>query len=108
MDHKKQRSEHIAHLAAQFINRESNRTSLITVTRAELSDKGTTCAIFVSILPAKEEENAMIFLMRMAGELKHFIMEHGGMQHVPHITFLVDVGEKNRQRIEDISKDIKS
>jgi ribosome-binding factor A len=108
MDHSKQREEHIAHLAAQFLNRESNRTSLITVTRASINDKATVCAIFVSILPVSEEANAEIFLKRMAGPLKQYIQHEGGMQRVPHIAFVIDAGEKNRARIEELSQSIKA
>ena len=101
-----QRTEHIAHLAAQFLNRESNRTSLITVTRAILSDTGTSCTIFVSVLPVSGEPAAKIFLMRMAGPLKQYLMHEGGVQRAPHIMFEIDAGEKNRVRIEELSKQV--
>lgn len=106
MDHKLQLSEHIAHLAAQFINLQSNRTSLITVTRAHITDKQTVCTIFVSVLPEKEEPAAYIFLQRMAGPLKQYIMQKGGIHRVPHIAFQIDMGEKNRARIDEISNQI--
>ena len=106
MKHKEQFTEHIAHLAAQFISRESNRTSLITVTRAEISDKLSAITIMVSVFPESDEENATIFLKRLAGPFRHYLQENARMMRVPHITFEIDYGEKNRLRLEEIAKTI--
>jgi ribosome-binding factor A len=106
MKHKEQLAEHLAHLAAQFISRESNRTSLITVTRAEISDKLSAITIMVSVFPESDEENATIFLKRLAGPFRHYLQENARMMRVPHITFEIDYGEKNRLRLEEIAKTI--
>ena len=104
MKTKEQYAEHIAHLAAAFLSRESNRTSLITVTRADVTDKMTVATIYCSVFPESEEPNALIFLKRMAGEFKHHLMHERSMVRVPHIDFVIDFGEKNRIRLEEISK----
>ncbi len=104
MKSKEQYAEHIAHLAAQFLSRESNRTSLITVTRADVTDKMTVANVYCSVFPESEEANALIFLKRMAGECKQYLMHEHRMVRVPHINFEIDYGEKNRVRLEEISK----
>ena len=40
----------------------------------------------------------------MAGECKHYLMHEHRMVRVPHINFVIDYGEKNRVRLEEISK----
>ncbi len=104
MKSKEQYAEHIAHLAAQFLSRASNRTSLITVTRADVTDKMTVATVYCSVFPESEEANAHIFLKRMAGECKQYLMHEHRMVRVPHINFEIDYGEKNRVRLEEISK----
>ena len=104
MKSKEQYAEHIAHLAAEFLSRESNRTSLITVTRADVTDKMTVANIYCSVFPESDEANALIFLKRMAGECKQYLMHEHRMVRVPHINFVIDYGEKNRVRLEEISK----
>ncbi len=104
MKTKEQYAEHIAHLAAAFLSRESNRTSLITVTRADVTDKMTVATIYCSVFPESEEPNALIFLKRMAGEFKHYLMHEHLMVRVPHINFEIDFGEKNRLRLEEVAK----
>jgi ribosome-binding factor A len=104
MKSKEQYAEHIAHLAAEFLSRESNRTSLITVTRADVTDKMTVANIYCSVFPESDEANALIFLKRMAGECKHYLMHEHRMVRVPHINFVIDYGEKNRVRLDEVSK----
>lgn len=106
MDYKAQITEHIAHLAAAYISTKSNRTSLITVTRCGLSDKGTTASIFVTILPESEQTNAMIFLKRLAGDFREYLKERGGMQRIPHIHFEFDIGEVNRQKMDLLFQEV--
>lgn len=106
MDHRKQITEQLAHLAASFINRESNRTSLITVTRATLSNTSNAAHIFITVLPEKEQQNAMIFLKRSAGMFREYLKEHAGMHRIPHINFQHDVGEVNRQKMDVLFNEI--
>lgn len=95
--------ELIAHLAAEFFSRESNRTSLITVTRAAISDKLTTATILFTVLPESKEHEALEFMKRNATEFRDYLKEHSKMRKLPFINFEIDVGEKNRQRIDIIS-----
>ena len=97
-------SETIAHLAAQFIERESNHESLITVTRADMSPDLKRVMIFISVLPEKFEEPALAFVKRMRNEFRDYIKKHTRSGILPHIDFEIDYGEKNRQRIDDLTR----
>ncbi len=90
-------------LTAEFVERESNRTSLITVTRVELIDRGREARIFVTVLPDAMAESALEFLKRMRSDLRSYVTEKSRLFRIPRFDFMLDVGEKNRQRIEEIS-----
>jgi ribosome-binding factor A len=97
-------TEEIMRAAAQFLERESNRTALITVTGVELAEKGTRATILLSVLPPSEEVAALAFANRHAGEFRTFLSHAARMRRVPTISFSLDRGEKNRQRIEELSQ----
>lgn len=90
-------------LTAEFVERESNRTSLITVTRVELIDRGREARIFVTVLPDTMAESALEFLKRMRSDLRTYVTQKSRLFRIPRFDFMLDVGEKNRQRIEEIS-----
>ena len=90
-------------LANDFINRESNRRTLITITHADISPKLDKSTIYLSVFPEKEEAVALDFLRRKRSEFRNFVKEKSRLRVVPMFDFAVDLGEKNRQRIEDIS-----
>jgi ribosome-binding factor A len=104
MKSKEQFAEHIAHLAAKFISRASNRTSLITITRAEINDKKTVCTVYFSVLPDAEEASASIFMKRMAGDLRTFLQREENVFRVPHLEMELDLGDKHRRKIDELSK----
>lgn len=106
MKNKQQFKDHLAHLAAEYVSRESNRTSLITVTRAEINDKMTVCTLYFTVFPEAEEPNASIFMKRCAGGIRGYMRDTGGVMRVPHIETELDVGEKHRQRIEQLSQSL--
>ena len=94
---------YIREVAADFVSRNSNRTSLITVTRTEMSLDGKGAKIFISVLPENKEEEALDFLKRQRSEFRKYLGEKIRMYPLPYIDFLIDAGEKNRQRLEEIS-----
>ena len=91
--------------AAMFIAREQGGMSLITVTRVMLSDDEKTCKVFVSILPKNKEAEALAFLKRKRGEMRDYIKEHIRMRATPFLDILLDRGEENRQRIDEIARE---
>jgi ribosome-binding factor A len=95
--------EQVKELAARFFSLESNRTSLITVTSAALTDNGKEATIFFTVLPESEEENVLEFAKRKRSDFKAFVKEESRLGRIPFFDFKIDKGEKNRQRIDDLS-----
>ncbi len=101
--HKKEKlSSVLEHLAAEFIAREANRSPLVTVTGSRLSDSGRHIDILISVLPEHQEEAAIDFLTRHKKDFAKFVEERARVGRMPGFDFLVDTGEKNRRRVEDI------
>ena len=98
--------EIIRELAAEYFSRESNRQSLITVTGIELFNRGSKARILITVLPEEQEEAAVSFIHRQLTEFRQHVMEHSRIGHVPYFEVAIDVGEKNRQRIDEIEKTI--
>jgi ribosome-binding factor A len=106
ISYRKQRlPELLQHLAAEFLERESNHTSLITVTRAELSQDSKRVQIFFTVLPDDKEEQALEFANRRKKDFAEFVDKHGRVGRMPEIKFSIDIGEKNRQRIDELSSE---
>ena len=94
-------------LAGEFLVRQSNRTSLITVTRAILSDDLKRVDILLSVLPNEKEKDALIFANRMTTEFKEYIKKNSRIRILPRIHFSADLGEQHRQHISALLETIK-
>ena len=92
----------LAQSAAQFFENESNRQSLITVTRAVLSSDGLHATIFLSILPESAEESVMSFARRNRTELREYIKKNLPIARIPTFDVEIDHGEKHRQHIDEL------
>ena len=95
--------EEISHRAAEFLNRESNRTSLITVTRTLLSKDGRHADILITVFPEEKDKEALDFLKRLRGDLRAHLRKETKLARLPFLDFKIDLGEKNRQRLDEIS-----
>ncbi|NBV76780.1 ribosome-binding factor A [bacterium] len=101
MNHRRiQIAEALAHYAAEFFVRESNGTSLITVTRADVSPDLKNSTIYISVMPESAEQDALAFAKRNRTELKAFIHK-AGIGRPPFIEVVIDYGEKNRQAVDE-------
>lgn len=89
--------------AAMFIEIEAGVNPLISVTKVMTDDRLKKADIFVSVLPENKEEEALNFLRRKRPEFREYLEKNMRSRIVPHIDFLIDNGEKNRQRIEELS-----
>lgn len=98
----------IQHLVAEFLGRESNRSSLITVTNIDLSPDMGRATIFVTIYPDDKTKGALDFLNRKRDDVKDYLKRHARLRRIPRITFEVDYGEKNRQHIDELLAEEKS
>ena len=92
--------------AAKFILENSGKSSLLTVTRVVLNTSGKDAIIFFTTLPESEEDTAKKFLDRKAPELKDHLIHKSRIGIVPHLRFQIDYGERNRQRLDEISSGI--
>ena len=93
----------LAELAAEYINRESNKNSLITVTRVEVLNKGKRAIIYFTVLPDSEQNTALEFLQRKRKDFRMFVGSKKPVAFPPSVDFQIDYGEKNRQRIDELS-----
>ncbi len=95
--------ETIREAAAKFLSQESNRTSLITVTGVALSADGKRAQIMVTVMPDSQETAALDFANRKRAEFKQFLFDKSRLGRVPFLEFVLDRGEKHRQRIDEIT-----
>jgi ribosome-binding factor A len=89
--------------AAEFLAREAGRQSLITVTNTIVSSDGRRGMIYITVLPTKDEESALKFANRNRTELAIFFKKRVKGVQFPHVEFAIDMGEKNRQRLDELS-----
>ena len=93
----------ITEIAAEFFNRESNRSSLITVTRTEMPENKRRATILLSVLPESQEAAALDFAGRHTEAFRDFFKKRARVKRIPQFTFALDFGEKNRQRIDTLT-----
>ncbi len=94
--------EIVREVAAQFLAREANRNTLLTVTRTEISTDGKRVNIFLTALPDSYEEQAVAFANRNRSEFSDFFKKKVKALP-PHVEFVIDKGEKNRLRLDELS-----
>jgi ribosome-binding factor A len=94
--------ERIRELSAVFIEKEAGRTSLITITRIEMSPDDKKAKIMISVLPREKEKAAYGFIKRNLGELRKYISKNLKINPIPYLDVFIDEGEKNRQKIDDL------
>ncbi len=100
---KKEKIENqIQQVVAKFIERESNKTAIISVTRVEILDRGRNANIYISVLPEEGEDSAINFLKRKRHEIRTVIKKGVNMQNIPFIDVEIDKGEKARFSIEKL------
>jgi ribosome-binding factor A len=90
---------------AEFIERESNKQSLITVTRCDISPDLSKVLVYVSVLPSEKEESVINFLNRRKWHVRDLIKKRMVIRVIPFVDFTIDYGEKNRQHIDQLLRD---
>jgi ribosome-binding factor A len=93
-------------LAADFIAREAGRSTLITPMRVGFGRNPKFATIFVSVFPVEEMDHALSFLTRNIDEFREYLKKHGRFSLLPFITWEADYGEQNRQRLDELSKEL--
>ncbi len=101
-----ERNEKVANmvkeLSANFLARENNRTSLITVTSCKASPDLKKATIFITVLPDNKEHDALDFAKRKRADLRDYLKKNMQMKTIPFIDIQIDQGEKNRQKIDEL------
>ena len=101
-----QRNEKVANqvkeLAAQFLGRENNRTSLITVTASTVSPDLKRATIYITVFPAEKEHDALEFAKRKRKDLRELLKKNMPIKIIPFLDVAIDLGEKNRQKIDEM------
>lgn len=93
--------------AADFMQRESSGSSLITITDVHLSKDEKYANILFTVLPEEKQNAALEFSKRKRTEFREYIKNKTKLGRIPTFDFEIDFGEKHRQKIDEISRDIK-
>ncbi|MEX2013845.1 MAG: ribosome-binding factor A [Parcubacteria group bacterium] len=96
--------EMVHRLAAEFVRDEGSKASLLTITRVEISPTGKEAKVYFTTLPENQEDTALKFLTRKGQEFKRYVRDKSRIGLVPHIDFKIDYGERNRQRLDELSE----
>ena len=96
--------EVIRQAAAEFLVREASPQSLITVTRVEMGTDGKHANIFITVFPETAEAAAVAFANRHRADFGEFYSKQRRGAYAPKVEFFIDLGEKNRQRMDELSR----
>jgi ribosome-binding factor A len=102
-ERQEQMQERVREAAAEFLMRESNRQSLITVTAVRMDERGGHASIYITVLPDSAEEAALAFANRQKREFGEFLLTRVRGMRLPKFEFVLDQGEKMRQRLDELS-----
>lgn len=95
----------IRELASEFILKKIKlKNTLITVTRAKISEDIKKLKIFITVYTEKSEARALKELNKNIGEWQKFLAKEFKAKFLPRSEFLIDEGEKNRQKVEELLK----
>lgn len=95
-------ANYLKELTAEFLNKENNRTSLITVTSATCSPDLKRATISITVLPTSKETSALQFVKRKRKELREYFKKNMTTKNIPFVDVEIDLGEKNRQKIDEL------
>ena len=100
--HTDRKIEVIHDLAAKFLNEQGNGSSMITVTAVEMSKDEKNASILFTVFPESQEKTALEFAKRKRSEFKEFVRQNSRLPRLPFFDFNIDLGEKNRQKIDSL------
>lgn len=89
--------------AAEFLQKESNGSSLITVTDVKISAEAKEATVLFTVLPEDKQDTALEFARRQLSEFREFMNKKVKAGRMPFFHFDIDRGEKHRQRIDEIT-----
>lgn len=92
----------IRELAATYIEKISGNTSIITITRVDLSEDKKRASIMISVMPEDKENAAYGFIKRNLGDIRKYITKQLQINPIPYLDVKIDKGEKNRRKIDEL------
>lgn len=95
-------------LVATFIQHEANTNPLITITNVDLAPDLRRAIIFFTTIPDGREKDALIFLKRSGSNLRDYLKQKARIKNIPHLEFMVDAGERHRQHMDELVREIET
>lgn len=89
-------------IAADYLVRNASGPALVTVTGVEETADNKKIRILLSVLPTEFEDTIVGFSKRHTRDFQEFLGKKARMRAIPSIEFVIDRGEKNRQRIDEL------
>ncbi len=95
---------HLQKVLAEFLREELGVSPLVSVTRVEVARGLKSARAFITVFPEKDASAALAALEKKHGALMRYLAAHTRLKYLPSVSFEIDLGEKNRQRIEELLK----
>lgn len=93
-------------LIATYIRNEANSNPLITITNIDLSPDTKRAIVFFTTIPDNGENNALIYLKRSATDVRNYLKKKARIKNIPHLEFMIDAGERHRQHMDELVREI--
>jgi ribosome-binding factor A len=94
----------ITALAGEYLSREADSSSLITVTGCKVPDNMRSATILISVLPENRAGAALAFAQHKLPKFRAYVASHARLKYVPFFHFAIDRGEQNRQALDNITR----
>ncbi len=88
--------------ASLFVQGFSRPGIIITVTNIKLSEDAKNATIFFTVFPEHNENEVLKNLKNNAWEFRDVVMKKYKIGSPPLFDFKIDMGEKNRQKIDEL------
>jgi ribosome-binding factor A len=98
----------LRNIAQTFFQKESSGTSLITVTKADISRDLKHTDIYITVLPKSKEAHALSFAKRMRTDLRTEIKNKLQIRTIPNVEIKIDEGEIARQMMDNVFRKAKN
>jgi ribosome-binding factor A len=104
-DRQNKYGELLRKFVTEHISRESNKDALITITRVDASPDLKNAKVFYTVLPESKKSAVDGFMLRQRKHIRNYIKKSTRTKTVPYIEVEYDEGEKNRQRIDQLTRE---
>ncbi len=109
MKHKKEKlSSAIQAAVGEYLANKRFDDAMVTVTSISLSRNFSKAIIGVSVFPESKEKRVVQKLNRGKGLFAKYVKSTTRISNIPLFSFVVDEGEKHRQRIDELSRESKT